>query len=208
MTATPRQIGPVSLQSVRIAGGDESLMFEAVLLCDGHTHRNRQQLRNRGLLVPPARPGRRGRRSARSSGTPPSGASDRRPRSGSSRTTRWSRPHRRLVERAGDTPVSDSAGRQSSDGISASAVASASGSARSARRFATQPATAPTASAPAATATTPIGPSPVPEASGSGLFHRMAASVCPASVPVMRRCYRPATCARVRETAGSPHHVG
>lgn len=35
MTATPRPIGPASLQSAWIAGGNESLMFEAVLLCDG-----------------------------------------------------------------------------------------------------------------------------------------------------------------------------
>jgi hypothetical protein len=34
MTA-PGQIGPYALAQVRIAGGDETLMFEARLLCDG-----------------------------------------------------------------------------------------------------------------------------------------------------------------------------
>lgn len=35
MTATPGQIGPYRVEQVRIAGGDETLMFEAALLCDG-----------------------------------------------------------------------------------------------------------------------------------------------------------------------------
>ena len=35
MSTTPGQIGPYSLARVRVAGGDETLRFEAWLLCDG-----------------------------------------------------------------------------------------------------------------------------------------------------------------------------
>ena len=35
MSATPGQIGPYSLAQVRVAGGDETVRFQADLLCDG-----------------------------------------------------------------------------------------------------------------------------------------------------------------------------